>query len=266
MLVEPAPTPYDLRFRLFGTDVRVHPLFWLVMVIFGWTFMEFGFFELFLWVVCAFVSILLHEFGHIWAGRAFGTDGYIVLYGLGGLAVGANDVNARWKRMIVSLAGPAIQLALFGVVFAVAPVRSLDGLSMRYRVDLDRFSLACYMLWEINLYWALLNLLPIWPLDGGMVCRELCSRLGTSRGVRVSLLISTAVAGLFAVNALVGVKANQGFLPYVPTGGMYMVFFFAIFAIESWMLLSQSPPGRSYEADDRLPWEQEEREREPWER
>ena len=69
-----------------------------------------------LWIACVFLSILLHEFGHVWAGRGFGSDASIVLYSFGGLAVGASDQRLRWQRIIVYLAGPGIQ-------FAAAPER-----------------------------------------------------------------------------------------------------------------------------------------------
>ena len=36
ILNESNATPMDLRFRLFGTHVRVHPLFWLFAAVFGW--------------------------------------------------------------------------------------------------------------------------------------------------------------------------------------------------------------------------------------
>ena len=66
ILNESNATPFDLRFRLFGTDVRVHPLFWVISAVFGWKssqhrgLSDSGFIELAIWVVCAFVSILLH--------------------------------------------------------------------------------------------------------------------------------------------------------------------------------------------------------------
>ena len=63
--------------------------------------------------VALFAIVLLHEFGHIWAGRVFGSDGYIVLYSFGGLAVHANDVRRRWQRVVISLAGPLSQIAYF---------------------------------------------------------------------------------------------------------------------------------------------------------
>jgi len=262
MLAEPAPTPYDLRFQLFGTPVRVSPWFWVVMTIFGWDLINIDFIYVVAWVVCGFLSILLHEFGHVWAGKAFGSDGYIVLYGLGGLAVGASSVAGRWRRVVVYLAGPLIQLA--GIWLPLWLWK--HNLGDEGWLDLPiQVKVTAIILMEINLYWPLLNLIPVWPLDGGQVSREVCTGLAPGGGgVRASLIISAATAGLLAVNALVAASNHGvGFLPHVPTGGMFMVLFFGILAVESFQALNQVPPWQRYDPDDSVPWE---REREPWER
>src|SRR5947209_12147250 len=104
MLVEPGQTAYDLRFRLFGTPVRVHPFFWLFSAILGWRVVDEqdGLLRLVIWIICCFLSVLLHEFGHIWIGALFGSrDSYIVLYSFGGLAVGSRDLVRRWQRIAV---------------------------------------------------------------------------------------------------------------------------------------------------------------------
>src|SRR5262249_16510341 len=125
ILADPTPTPLDLRFRLFGTDVRVHPFFWIITAIFGWSWSGLkvlpgnGIGEVVLWILCVFVSVLLHEFGHVWMGRAFGARGHIVLHSMGGLAIGSANVPSRWQRILVSAAGPGIQLALFGVLYGL---------------------------------------------------------------------------------------------------------------------------------------------------
>ncbi len=253
MLLEPGQTRYDLHFDLFGTAVRVHPFFWLLTVILGWSALDSPnpFLSLFVWVVAVFLSILLHEFGHIWMGKAFGSDGYIVLYSFGGLAVGSNDVRHRWQRILVSLAGPAIQLLLYGAI--------IGGLYLVGPVWLARQPDAArdfvWYLFAINLYWPLLNLLPIWPLDGGQVCRELCGYASPRGGLRASLLVSVAVAGLLCVNGLTARARGHGFIPYVPAGG-YSAFLFGMLAVESYMLLQRTQTPWRYEGpDDRLPWE-----------
>jgi Zn-dependent protease len=254
VLIEPNETPYDLRFYLFGTPVRVHPLFWLVAVIFGWSFLEDGFAYLALWVACVFLSILLHEFGHIWAGRVFGSDGYIVLYSFGGLAVNSNDVPKRWQRVIVSLAGPLIQLAVLWLPLWLWR-RSMSQDAWR---DLPiQARLAVFILEDINLYWPILNLVPVWPLDGGMVARELCIGISRQQGLRWSLIVSAVVAGALAINSLAATRGVE-LIPYLPAGGMYTALLFGLLAIESIQMLNQlreTQPWHYEEADDRMPWE-----------
>jgi Zn-dependent protease len=266
MLLEPDPTPYDLRWRMLGTSVRVHPMFWLFTAILGWSWMDLGFQYLALWVACVFVSILLHEFGHVLMGRVFGADSYIVMYSFGGLAVGANDLSSRWKRIAVCLAGPGIELALYGLLWAALGLGGRNVLVVKLLVDPDPVTAIEYFLLEINFYWALLNLLPIWPLDGGQVSRDLCTHFSPRGGLRFSLGLSAVVAAALAVNSLMSMKGGRGFLPeFVPTGGLYTVLLFGALAFESFQLMSRVPRARSYEPDDRLPWERE-REPEPWER
>ena len=120
-MFEPNATSFDVRFRIFGIHVRVHPLFWLFSAILGWPsglarneqrlLVPF----VLIWIGCVFVSILIHELGHVLMGRLFGSDGYIVLYSFGGVAVGSNDLRRRWQRILVTLAGPLVQLLLFGL-------------------------------------------------------------------------------------------------------------------------------------------------------
>jgi len=253
MLVDPGQTAYDLRFRLFGTPVRVHPFFWLFSAVLGWDiFMSLGFAYLFLWVACCFVSILLHEFGHIWAGHAFGSrGGHVVLYSFGGLAIGAGDVRYRWQRISVSLAGPAIQLVLYGLI------RTWVHFWPDQVIGLPWWAVETLgMLLEINLIWPLFNLLPVWPLDGGQVNREVCSIWSPRNGLRISLGISAAVAGFIAVHALLANARGAFVIPYLPTG-LWIAILFGMLAIQSWQLMRQIPRHTSYreEADDRLPWE-----------
>lgn len=251
MLAEPPPSPLDLRFRLFGTPVSVHPFFWLMAVLLGWNLTNIslvgdnGMIALLLWVVAVFLSILLHEFGHIWMGKVFGTDGYIVLHGMGGLAIGSNQVYSWWKRIAVSAAGPAIQLALWGALLGLIEAGVFRGVG---RV----VGFLLVILLQINLAWPILNLLPIWPLDGGQITREVCARVSANKGVEVSLWVSLVVCAALAVNAFFGDRAEWS-IPYAPRG-TYMGIFFAIFAVGSWQALqAERARGRSW-VDDHREW------------
>ncbi len=175
-LDEQRDTPFDLKFRLFGTHIRVSPWFWLVAAFFFWNSIKRGPEYLIIAIFCVFLSLLLHEFGHVWMGRLFGTHGRIVLQGTCGLAIGSSNVYGRWKRIAVYLAGPGIQLAFWAALYAF----------IRYgkpRIENDHLAYFIAVLMIINLWWAMINLLPIWPLDGGQVSRELFNGL---RPIRAS--------------------------------------------------------------------------------
>jgi membrane-associated protease RseP (regulator of RpoE activity) len=269
--MEPNPTPYDLHFNLFGISVRVHPMFWLMAAILGWGNMRAGFSYLFMWIGCVFLSILIHEMGHVVVGNIFGSRGHIVLYGFGGLAIGSNRLNNRWQRVAVSFAGPFAQFLLLGVA-----VGAMFLYSEPDRPFMAQFAVAepivriLFFLMIINFYWPILNLLPIWPLDGGMISREILDWLSPREGIRTSLVVSAVVAGGLAVLSLVEtvgrIPLNIPFYIAIFIGGMWMTIFYALFAISSIQLLQQLPPshGRYRDDDDQLPWERQRPE--PWER
>jgi Zn-dependent protease len=112
---------------------------------------------------------------------------------------------------------------------------------------------AAVILMDINLYWPLFNLLPVWPLDGGMVSREICTGLSPRRGLQISLGLSIGVAGFIAIHALLARGRGVPLVPYLPTS-TYAAILFGLLAFQSWQLLQQV---RAYHppVDDRLPWE-----------
>ena len=277
-LIEPDPTPYDLRFRLFRIPVRVHPIFWLFSAALGWPnlppemrHMTIPF--VLAWVGCVFVSILIHEMGHVFAGRLFGADGHIVLYSFGGLAVGSSAVPGRWQRVFVFFAGPLAQFVLLGVVLAVvrnviAPpeFRGLLGPDWRNPLSFINNTRALLALSDlnlvvkvavddlivINLFWPILNLLPIWPLDGGQISRELFGGLMPARGLRVSLGVSMLVAGLLALNGIVLMQRGTPLLPvvgrYIGTS-WFSVIFFGLMALGSYQALQQAEHEKRWTED-----------------
>ncbi len=257
-LSEPAETAADIRFWLFGTHVRISPWFWLVSALLGWNRVmdgdtRTGLLYLAIWMLCMLVSILLHEFGHIWMGRLFGSHGHVVLHGFGGLAIGSNSLNRSWQRFLVSFAGPLIQLAFFGLLVLVA----FFLLPAVPEAWLKPTAITLSFLIEINLFWPILNLFPIWPLDGGQMCREVSTALAPRTGLYVSLVISAVTAGLLALYCLVPEFVGR----YVPLPNIgrqpYMAIFFGLFCVQSIMALSalNAARRRRYDDDDQFPWE-----------
>jgi Zn-dependent protease len=224
-LFEPAHTQLDLNFNLFGIHVRVHPMFWVVTAILGSNQGEARY--VLLWVAVAFVSILIHEMGHVLMGRIFGSDGHIVLYGFGGLAIGSSDLNRRWQRNLVYAAGPFAQFLLLGlgIITAFGYLAAKEGQVPKLLVV---FSLQFAV---VNLFWPIVNLLPVWPLDGGRISRETFEWLLPETGTATSLVVSMIVAGALAINSLLALK-GVGILPSL-LGDMYLGLFFALFAVSN---------------------------------
>ena len=250
----PQPTPFDLHWRMFGIDVRVHPFFWVMAAILGWSWSVPGLEYLLLWVLCVFGSVLFHELGHVVMGRIFGSEGHILLYSFGGLAIGSSNLRRRWQRILVLFAGPVAQLFLFVVIlaFALFVLPAASNVAAHGR-QMPMLNAVVIMLLEINLIWPLLNLLPIFPLDGGQISREVLEGFLGERGVVAALGISCGVAGILALDMLLQ-QYGKGFIPFLPFGGWYTAIFFALLAVSSFQLL-QAERNRSRWRDERLPWE-----------
>lgn len=213
LLDEPATTAGELHFRLLGFPVRVHPLFWLVMVVFGLgsvharegrAVLE----ELCLWVMAAFVSLLLHELGHALVMRLYGYQPSITLYGFGGYAsYNSTRQPGLWPQMFIAAAGPAVQLLLMVGLAAVLIWREYDVSIYRWgpayfalptggeQIYTTGLTLFVRDLMLVSSLWAYFNLLPVYPMDGGQIARGLLVLLRPQEGVRLSLVLSIVVGG-----------------------------------------------------------------------
>ncbi len=235
LLGEPPRTQYDVHLQLFGFPVRIHPMFWLVALIFGLHGRETKVPELLIWVASISVSILIHELGHALTIRHFGWSSRIILYGMGGLATlenanpYASSYNAQdtpKNKILISLAGPGAGFLLAGIIIAclyAAPIPFgwMDDSRFGKYPDLSgipNHNLAYLVrsLLFINIFWGLMNLLPVYPLDGGQVARELFAMKGGHGGARAgiekSLILSTCTGAVVAVLGLLHFGFRDGLL------------------------------------------------------
>jgi stage IV sporulation protein FB len=265
--LEPSPTPFDLRFRLFGTPIRVHPTFWLIMALFGWGLAGGKLNYLLVFVLCAFFSILVHEMGHSMCARLFGEPSKIVLYAFGGLALGMYHQLRGWQRFLISFAGPLAGFLLYGVASGAelwwSEIRQNHprALPPMGKVYLD---LALDYLIAINLFWNAVNLLPVYPLDGGQMLREICLGLSRSYGLQLSLGISFLTAGLIAVYSFMKIQRPE--LPYPPLDPTINLIFFALMGLENFMMLRNVDRERPRAERDDEPWDDRSTRRDEYDR
>ncbi len=256
MFTDPNPSPYDFNFRLFGIPVRVHPSFWLFSALFGWGFISKGIHYVLLWIILQFLSILVHELGHVVMGMIFGRSAHIVLYGFGGLAIGDFQVSRRWQRILISLGGPGAGLLLGVLVWAgwfYLPAFADRATLRQLLLDYPVIATTVTMLLFFNILWSLVNLVPVWPLDGGHVSREICQGLSRRRGLWLSLGISFLTAALIAIYSIIARSRPE--LPYPPVNPVFCAILFGILGLQSYQLLQAlGQQRRSYDDDwDRDP-------------
>ena len=197
--------------RLFGVDVRLHLTFFLLPMFIYWT--EYsahkgtpnGSRDLALaGIILACVGA--HECGHIFAARRFGlVPKAVILLPLTGVTLYDESRGAKpqpgtalWQREIrLALAGPLVNLALASLAALVITVAgTADGRSIELWKTpfLLPGNLPRSLVWA-NLYMAILNLMPAYPLDGGRIQRALFSRrLDLATATRRAVSISTAIA------------------------------------------------------------------------
>jgi stage IV sporulation protein FB len=194
-------TPYDLRFHLFGIPVTVVSWFWLAALITGWHPDSGEYPDLLLiWVICLFVSILVHEMGHALTALAFGWPPEIYLYGFGGLAVYRPTYGQTTARsVLISFAGPGAGFLLYGATIAVEHGLIASGWpqTLNERGQM-RFLYFFGEMQFINLWWGLVNLLPVLPLDGGRIAETVLNRFRPYDGARLAATLSIVVAGVVA--------------------------------------------------------------------
>ena len=176
-----------LDFKLFKIPVRIEPWFWLMGFFLGGGLAITSRQDLLmvlLWIIILFVSILVHELGHALTSRKMtGVTPSIKLWGMGGLAY-PNTQLTRKQSFWVTWAGPLAGLGFFGLIvltccaiygFAIGTDLTMILLfpsRETYTVLAKMNDPVLYMLKDllrVNFWWSLMNLLPVFPLDGGQI-------------------------------------------------------------------------------------------------
>lgn len=205
-----------IQFSLFGIPVRVEPLFWLTLAILGGGLSAKSSAALLLvalFVLAAFVSVLIHEMGHALMIRKFGLPTEVTLTTLGGYATYPAGVLSRKQSFAVTAAGPAVQL-LFGVAVII--------LSKYLTFESSQLNQFVWYLIVVSIVWAVFNCLPIYPLDGGQM---LAAVLGPrrARGLHATGMVCAGLVGLYALTS----------------GYLFMGLFMALFTWQNYQMLQQ---------------------------
>jgi Zn-dependent protease/CBS domain-containing protein len=194
-------------FDVGGTAVRLHMTFFLLLAWIGalhWARGGAGAaIDGIIFILLLFLSVVLHEFGHVFAARRYGIKTpEITLLPIGGVASLERMPEKPSQEIVVALAGPLVTLlivlVLMGVLGARFDLTQMTQLELAQSTMTGRVAAA-------NMVLLLFNLIPAFPMDGGRVLRALLAiPMGYTRATRTAASIGQGLALLFGFIGLFG--------------------------------------------------------------
>ncbi len=174
-------------------------------------------------MLAAFISILIHELGHAFAGLKLGAPRVqISLHGMGGLAQFDGASFTRKSRILMTAAGPGASIALAVLFLFLVRFLPAEAIESSYAWGTTAYFVRVIIF--INIFWSIINLMPILPMDGGQI---LLSLLGPSR-VKLTCIISFMTIGILA------------FLLWTITQSFFNLIIMAFLASYTWKLYQSS--------------------------
>lgn len=194
-----------------GIGVYVH---WTFLVLLAWIFgaalvagrgtegalLHAGF------VLAVFGCVVLHEFGHAMAARAYGIGTRdITLLPIGGVARLERMPERPLQEIVVALAGPAVNVGIAALLGLVVAARgSWNALAPEGLASGEVRDVAGNLL-VVNIALVVFNMIPAFPMDGGRVLRALlASVMDYARATRIAASVGQAIAIGFALLGLFG--------------------------------------------------------------
>jgi Zn-dependent protease len=179
-------------------------------------------------ILAIFGCVVLHEFGHALTARRYGVRTRdITILPIGGVARLERIPEKPLQEIAIALAGPAVNLAIAGLL--LVPLLGAMGSLADGNAAADALQgnfLA--ELFAINVFLALFNLVPAFPMDGGRVLRAvLATRLEYVHATQIAAAVGQGIAFLFGLVGLLPIRTT---LPVLSSMfGNPMLLFIALF-------------------------------------
>ena len=170
--------PWSLNIgKVGGTEIRIHVTFLLFLAwIWAASYMSGGAnaaWSGLLFMVLLFLCVLVHEYGHILAARAFGVSTRdVTLLPIGGVARLERFPEEPREEFLIAIAGPMVNVAIVLALMLAGANPNPENLAT---ADITKVSLIDRLA-AVNVVLAVFNLIPAFPMDGGRVLRALLAR------------------------------------------------------------------------------------------
>jgi Zn-dependent protease len=188
--------------KIAGIDIKIHLTFFFILIWFGLSaYMNGGSITAamtnVLLILALFLCVILHEFGHALTARLFGIHTRdITLLPIGGIARLENMPEDPKEELLVSAAGPAVNVVISAGLFSGL---LLSGF---FSQPLDAALLNNFWLQLLvaNVTLVLFNLIPAFPMDGGRVLRSILAlRMDGVKATRIAANIGRGLAILMGI-------------------------------------------------------------------
>lgn len=176
--------------------ILIHPFFWVLASVIGVLYGGISVLAL-VWIVIVFISVLFHEMGHAITALVFGQHPQISLVGLGGLTTYEGKGLNYLKQFLIVLNGPVFGLVLCFFCYQISIKEIFQNAYLVYFFS---------GMWKINLFWSVINLLPIMPLDGGQLMRIVFEAIFGERGFRIAIFLGMILAFALAICSFIFLK------------------------------------------------------------
>jgi Zn-dependent protease len=190
-----------------GIEVRIHLTFLLFLVWIWFSYYQVaglpGAVQGVLFILSLFACVLLHEFGHAFAARAFGiATPDITLLPIGGVARLTRIPDKPWQELVVAIAGPLVNVVIAAaLIFVVHRGAQLEHLQYLESPRVELLS----KLASVNVMLVLFNLIPAFPMDGGRILRALLAMaMPYAQATQVAAWIGQGLAVVFGILGLFG--------------------------------------------------------------
>src|SRR3954471_3183508 len=187
--------------RVAGIQLRIHITFLLLIAWIAFAYYSQGGSPAavggVLFILLLFTCVVLHEFGHALAGKAFGINTPdITLLPIGGVARLERLSVEPVEELVIAAAGPAVT--------ALIPVGAfIGGGSWDYPPTTE--TSIPDLLFTMNIVLLLFNLLPAFPMDGGRVLRALlATQMSYMRATQIASTVGQGFAFVFGFLGLFG--------------------------------------------------------------
>jgi Zn-dependent protease len=185
-------------FRVAGIQLRIHITFLLLI---AW--LAFGYYtqggsavaaSRVIFILLLFLCVVLHEFGHAFAAKAFGINTPdITLLPIGGVARLERMPEEPVQELIIAVAGPLVNVVIALGLFIAGGAQALFN-----PATVEGGGGLIAQLLTINIMLVLFNLLPAFPMDGGRVLRALlATRMSYARATQVAATVGQGFAFIF---------------------------------------------------------------------